>query len=230
MVRDRNTRELTLAIRDALIDLTGYAPYVVISHLDRRKLDPNRDIAEAAQADPFAERAWTEYHQYIERARAEVRRRGEGMYFDIHGHGHPIQRVELGYLLTPQWLNLADIYLDQLSVVQLTSIREIGRDSPIPFSQVLRGPTSFGGLLEAEGIPAVPSPTSPMIGEDPYFTGGYSTLRHGSNLDAELVSGIQLEHHFDGLRDTDENRRAYAAILARVIRDFMLEHIGYFEP
>jgi hypothetical protein len=229
-VQDRNTLELTMAIRDALVELTGRAPYVVISHLERRKLDVNREIGEAAEADPFAERAWTEYHQYIERARAEVRLRGEGMYFDIHGHGHPIQRVELGYLLGPEWLNLADIYLDQLAVVQLTSIRELGRDTPIPFSQMLRGPTSFGGLLEAEGIPAVPSPSSPMIGEDPYFTGGYSTLRHGSNADSELVSGIQLEHHFDGLRDTDANRRAYAAILARVIRDFMLEHVGYFEP
>lgn len=230
VVRDRNTLELTLAIREALVDLTGYAPYVVLSHLDRRKLDPNRDVGEAAQADPFAERAWTEYHQFIARARAEVRRRGEGMYFDIHGHGHPIQRLELGYLLAAEWLDLADIYLDQLSVVQLTSIREIGRDSPIPFSQVLRGPTSFGGLLESEGVPAVPSPSSPMIGGDPYFTGGYSTLRHGSNADSELVSGIQIEHHYDGIRDTDTNRRAYAAVLARVIRDYMLAHIGYFEP
>ena len=44
------------------------------------------------------------------------------------------------------------------------------------------------------------------------------------------MSGIQLEHHYDGIRDTDANRRAYAAILARVIRAYMLEHIGYFEP
>ena len=230
VVRDRNTLPLTLAVRDALIDLTGYAPYVVLSHVERRKLDVNREIGEAAEADPFAERAWTEYHQFIDRARAEIRVRGEGMYLDMHGHGHPIARLELGYLLGPDWLNLADIYLDQLTVVQRTSIREIGRDSPMPFSQVLRGPLSFGGLLEAEGIPAIPSPASPMIGEDPYFTGGYSTRRHGSFRDAELVSGIQIEHHYEGIRDTDENRRAYAAILARVLRDYMLEHIGYFEP
>ena len=118
--------ELTLAIRDALVDLTGFAPYVVLSHLERRKLDPNRDIDEAAQADPFAEQAWNEYHRYIERARAEVRVRGEGMYFDVHGHGHPIQRLELGYLLGPEWLNLADIYLDQLSVVQRTRTSRAG--------------------------------------------------------------------------------------------------------
>ena len=64
----------------------------------------------------------------------------------------------------------------------------------------------------------------------PYFSGGYSTREHGSIGDGELVSGIQIEHHFGGIRDTDANRRAYAERLARVIRDFMLEHIGYFEP
>jgi hypothetical protein len=229
-VQDRNTIELTLAVRDALMDLTGTAPHVVLSHLERRKLDPNREVAEAAEGDPFAERAWTEYHAFIERARAEVRVGGEGMYFDIHGHGHPRQRLELGYLLGPDRLNLGDRSLNQLSVVQLTSIRELGRDSPIPFSQLLRGPTSFGGLIEAEGVPAIPSPTYPSPGDEPYFTGGYSTRRHGSLADSELVSGIQIEHHFDGIRDTDENRRAYAAILARAIRAYMLEHIGFFEP
>ncbi len=229
-VRDLNTRELTLAVRDALVELTGYGPHVVISHLDRSRLDPNREIEEAAEANPFAQRAWNEYHRYIERARGMLGLRGEGMYFDIHGHGHPIARIELGYLLPVERLNLPDINLDQLSVVQLTSIRELGRDSPIPFSDLLRGPTSFGGLLEAEGVPAIPSPTYPSPGSDPYFTGGYSTRRHGSMGDTELISGIQIEHHLEGIRDTPANRAAYAEIVARVIRDFMLEHIGYFEP
>ena len=41
-----------------------------------------------------------------------------------------------------------------------------------------------------------------------------------------MISGIQLEHHFPGLRDTPANQRAYAARAARVIRRFMLEHYG----
>jgi hypothetical protein len=230
VVRDRNTLELTLAVREALLEQTGYAPHVVISHLDRTKLDPNREIFEAAEGNPFAEQAWKEYHAFIERARAEIRIRGEGMYFDMHGHGHPIQRLELGYLLGPELLNLGDLYLDQLSVVQLTSIRELGRDAPIPFSELLRGSSSLGGFLEAEGVPALIGPTHPRPLDDPYSSGGYSTRRHGSLADSELVSGVQIEHHFDGLRDTEENRRVYAGQLARAIRGFMLEHIGYFEP
>ncbi|MDH3271022.1 MAG: Ig-like domain-containing protein [Gemmatimonadota bacterium] len=230
VVPDRNTRQLTLAVREAFMDQTGYAPHVVISHLDRVKLDPNREIIEAAQGDPFAEQAWDEFHEYIERARVPVSAVGGGMYFDMHGHGHPKARLELGYLLSAEELNQADASLNSLAVVQRTSIREIGRDSPIPFSQLLRGPTSLGGYLESAGVPAVPSPGDPTPGDDPYFSGGYSTAIHGSRADTELVSGIQIEHHYPGLRDSDENRRAYAALLAAAVRDFMLEHFGYFEP
>lgn len=230
IVTDRNTRELTLAVRDAFIDLTGAAPHVVISHLDRVKLDPNREIAEAAQGDPFAERAWEEYHGFIERARVEAAEMGEGMYFDMHGHGHPEDRLELGYLLSADRLNGDDGSLNSLATVQQTSIREIGRDSGLPFSQVIRGPTSLGGLLEERGVPAVPSPSIPGPGTDPYFSGGYSTWRHGSLADTELVSGIQIEHHYRGLRNSDANRRAFATVLADAVRAFMLEHMGYFEP
>lgn len=227
---DLNTAELTLAVRDALVDLTGYAPHVVISRLHRSKLDPNRDIVEAAQGSAFAERAWDEFQGFIERARGPLIGVGGGMYFDMHGHGHAVNRLELGYLLSADRLNQADAALNSLSVVQLTSIRELGKNSPLPFSQLLRGPTSFGGFLEAEGVSVVPSPGDPSPGAADYFSGGYNTRRHGSFADSEIVSGIQIEHHRPGLRDTDANRRAYAVQLAYAIRLFMLEHYGFFEP
>jgi len=227
-VTDAATRELTLALRDAFVELTGEAPHVVLSHLDRAKLDPNREIVEAAQGDPFAKRAWEEYHSFIEAARMEITTTGEGMYFDVHGHAHPEARLELGYLLSADRLNGDDESLNGLATVRLTSIRAIGRDSAIPFSRLLRGPTSLGGLLQERGVPAVPSPAVPSPGSDPYFSGGYSTRRHGSMAADELVSGVQIEHHYRGIRDDNTNRRAYAASFARVVRDFMLEHIGHF--
>ncbi len=228
---DRNSLELTLAMRAALIRLTGYAPHVILSHLHRSRLDANREIVEAAQENPFAERAWQEFQDWIRVARAAVA--GEfqkGLYFDIHGHGHAIDRLELGYLLTAEELNRPDAALNSLEVVAQTSIRDLGRTSPIPFSQLLRGPASFGGLLAAEGVPSVPSPDDPGPGDAPYFRGGYNTRVHGSVMDAEVVSGIQLEHHYGGIRDTPANRTAYAEKVARVIRDFMREHYGFFEP
>ena len=232
-VTDANTRETILAVRDALIESTGYAPHVIISHLRRTKLDPNREIQEAAQENPFAELAWEEYHEFIADARRTVTGDfGEGLYLDLHGHGHPIERLELGYLLTAVELNRTDVQLDPLSVVQLTSIRELGRVSRdrIPFSQLLRGPTSFGGYLAAQGVRSVPSPTDPGPGSDPYFSGGYSTREHGSMADSEVISGIQLELHRLGIRDTEENRAAFAARLAWTVEMFMLEHFEFFTP
>ena len=228
---DRNTLELALAMRDALVELTGFAPHVVLSHLHRSKLDPNREIEEAAQGNPYAEQAWREFHEMTRVARTAVWGAfGEGLYLDVHGHSHEIARVELGYLLTAEKLNEPDASLNSLAVVRCTSIRELGRDSPIPFSHLLRGPVSFGGLLQEEGVRSVPSPADPSPGGAPYWRGGYNTRQHGSQADGELISGIQLEHHWPGLRDTEENRRDYAAKAARVIRRFMLEHFGYLEP
>ena len=228
---DLNTLDLTMKMRRALIDLTGHAPHTVVSHLRRSKLDANREIVEAAQGDPYAELAWEEFHDWIEVARSNVVADfGGGMFFDIHGHSHDIDRIELGYLLTSDELNRADAALDALAVVRRSSIREMGRTSSIPFSKLLRGPMSFGGLLADEDVPSVPSPEARSPGDAPYWRGGYNTRLYGSQGDGELVSGIQLEHHFPGLRDSDENRRAYAEKAARVIRQFMLEHFGYFEP
>ena len=228
---DRNTVELAVAMRDALVELTGFAPHLVVSHLHRSKLDPNREIEEAAQGNPYAEQAWREFHALTRVARIAIWGAfGEGLYLDIHGHSHEIARVELGYLLRAEKLNEPDASLNSLAVVRCTSIRELGRDSPIPFSQLLRGEMSFGGLLQEEGVRSIPSPGDPSPGDAPYWRGGYNTREHGSQADGELISGIQLEHHWPGLRDTEENRRDYAAKAARVIRRFMLEHFGYFEP
>jgi hypothetical protein len=228
---DRNTIDLSLALRDALIDATGYAPHVILSRLHRSKLDPNREIVEAAQGDPFAENAWHEFQDWIKEARVFVADDYDrGLYFDMHGHGHSIPRVEIGYLLSGSDLNQNDDALNNMTMVEKTSIRDLGRHDPETFTELLRGPKSFGGFLGDEGVRSIPSPGDPSPGSDPYWTGGYNTREHGSRSLSEVISGIQLEHQYPGLRDTDANRRVYAAQLASAIRLFMLEHFGFFEP
>ena len=230
LVNDVNTLELTLAVRRALIDLTGRAPHVVLSHLHRRKLDANREIGEAAQDNPYAEQAWREFHDWVATARETVAADfGKGLFLDIHGHGHEIQRLELGYLLAAAELNRPDSSLDSDEVAARASIRELGDASPLPFSRLLRGPTSLGGIFEDEDIPAVPGPAAPGPGDDPYFRGGYNTRLYGSLNDSEVIDGVQIEHHYRDLRDSEENRNAYAASAAVVIREFMLAHYGFFE-
>ena len=227
---DRNTAELIRAIRDAVIERTGLAPHVVISRLHRSKLDPNREIVEAAQGNVFAENAWAEYHGFIDDAKAAItERHGAGLYLDIHGHGHPIARLELGYLLTSSDLANGDPTLNATSFQNKSSLRALAATLDIPFSQLVRGPTSFGAYLQAGGFRAVPSPEDPSPGANPFFSGGYSTYRHGSRTGGQ-VSGIQIEHEFPGVRDSDGNRRVYAAVLAHVIELWMMEHFGMYVP
>ncbi len=227
LVGDAATIDLARRVAAEIDRIMGEAPHVVYSHLHRRKLDPNRELAEAAQGSRAAELAWTEYHGWIEQARAEVERtRGRGLYLDIHGHAHPIARVELGYLLSSQTLALSDAALDGPGAGRESSIRELWAESGARFSSILRGPESFGGLLQARGVRAVPGPADPSPGGHPYFRGGYSTRRHGSALEGEVVSAIQLEHPFQGVRESAEARAEYARRLADAVRQYMRSFYG----
>jgi len=222
-VRDSRTIETTIAASDALANLTGERPHVVISHLRRTKLDPNRDIGDAALGNPEAERAWREYHGFIDMAKEDVTAEpGTGLYLDMHGHGHDVQRLELGYLLSGDELEtLDDAALDVLDG-EGTSLEGLAARTEEPFSSILRGTESFGGLLQAGGVPSVPSPRWPdpeidtIPGSEPYFSGGYSTRRHGS-VDGDPIDGIQIEHNFRGIRETPQARAAYSEVLAEVI-------------
>ena len=224
--RDRNTQELSRSIREALIERTGRAPHVIVSRLHRIKLDPNREIVEAAQGSPFAENAWAEFHGFIEVAENIVTRDfGSGLYLDIHGHGHEIDRIELGYLLSRDDLSDSNAALSVQGLVDKSSVRALAGAVAITFADLIRGPTSLGTLLQDAGIRTVPSASDPDPGGAPYFTGGYNTARHGSR-DGGTVSGIQIEHHFPGLRDTEQNREAYAAILAEAVVTYLEVHFG----
>jgi hypothetical protein len=225
-VQDRNTLDLALKIRSAVKAKTGFYPFVVLSRLHRIKLDPNREIGEAAQENREAERAWWEFQTYIVEAEAVVEESyGEGLYIDLHGHGHEIQRLELGYLLSSSDLNNTDEGLSAASYVNKSSFRALGEKPGVDFSDLIRGPSSLGTLFEARGIPAVPSRNQPNPGGNPFFSGGYNTGRHGSR-DGGTVSGVQIECNYNGVRDTDANRQVFAEALAEVLSSFFP---AYFE-
>lgn len=227
-VTDANTEETARAAREAFVVRTGKAPHLVISHLKRTKLDPNREIVEAAQGNPYAENAWSEFQEYIEVAEGlVVDDFGSGLYLDLHGHGHAIERVELGYLLSAAELDLSDAALEGGGFAAQSSIRGLAASGAIPFSRLLRGAESFGASLAREGIASVPSPAAPSPGTADYFSGGYNTDRHGSRHGGP-VSGIQMELHRPGIRDTDENRRAFGGGLAVAVEEYMLAHWGFF--
>jgi len=228
--QDRNTRELTLAIREALHARTGAYPYVVILNLHRKKLDGNREIVEAAQGDHLAERAWWEFEVFAEEAGEMAEGSfGKGLHLDIHGHGHAIPRLELGYMLSRADLAQPDGALDSDAYVNKSSVRALVEGSGGTLAQLVRGPFSLGTLMENRTVPAVPSTSQPSPGEDDYFTGGYNTDRHGS-AGGGSISAIQIEHHFPGLRDTQENREQYAERLADALVVYFQEHFGLDLP
>jgi hypothetical protein len=229
--QDRNTQELARQIRDAVWEQTGFYPHVILSLLHRSKLDPNREIVEAAQGDPESERAWWEFQTFIYEAERIVEESfGEGFYIDLHGHGHAIPRLELGYLLSSTDLANTNEDLSQSAFVTKSSVKTLAEKPGVNFSDLIRGPLSLGTLMEAEGIPAVPSQSQPDPGGNSYFTGGYNTARHGSR-NGGFVSGVQIECHYTGVRDTAENREAFAQALGHSLTTYFPQFFGFpFAP
>jgi autotransporter-associated beta strand protein len=222
---DSNTEDLARRVRTEIQNRVGHVPHIIICRLDRDKIDANREIVEGAQGHPLTEIAWNEFQNFISSARTNVTaRHGRGFYIDLHGHGHSIQRLELGYLLTATQLRLSDATLNSAFYENLSSIRALSQFSPLTFPQLLRGETSFGGLIASEGYPAVPCPDDPApeVGDE-YFNGGYNTVEHGSR-DGGTIDGLQIESNSTGVRDTAPNRTAFAQALARALEEYFATH------
>lgn len=171
-VKDLNTAELAEEIQSVFYERTGRYPHVVINRLHRNRLDANRDIDVAACGDSSAELAWNEF-------------------IDLHGHGHDIQRLELGYALTGETLRLSDDELDaDPQYEQSSSFRTFSEESPLSFTDLLRGPTSLGTLFEDRDVRATPSQQDPAPApSEPFFSGGYNTREHGCS-DGGPICGV----------------------------------------
>lgn len=218
---DRNTQELARALAAEVHARTGHHPHLIICRLARRKLDCNREIGEAAAGHPAGERAWQEYHTFIEKASAAaVAQTGKGFLIDIHGQGHRDQRIELGYLHSIETLGLSDAELNTPKVAAAGSLRLVAAQSKLPYAELVRGPRSLGALLEAARYPAAPSPErpAPVL---PFFVGGYTVARHAGKSAA--VAGAQIEANFKGVRDTAESREKFARALVAALREFLRE-------
>jgi hypothetical protein len=224
--QDIFTIEIGKELRNSIYQKTGFYPYVIINTLHRTRLDPNRNITEAASGNKNAEIAWSEFQNSIDSANAQVTKKfGKGLYLDLHGHRHEIKRTELGYLLSSEELELEDDLLNSESFIEYSSIRNLIGHNVNSFSYVelVRGKYSLGNLLEEKGYPCVPSQNNPSPKpEEPYFPGGYNTTRHGSSSGG-TIDGIQIELDED-LRITVGRRDKLAKDLASVLIEFVKIH------
>lgn len=220
-LRDTNTEELARAIDTAFVAVTGRHPHIVLCRVHRIKVDCNRTEHVGAGSDVEARQAWTEFHAFVGVARqAVLTATGRGLVVDLHGHGHAVPRLELGYLLEGDWLDLPDATLDAPAWRDSASVREVLWRTGQPLSAVLRGPGALGTRLAARGYPSVPSAQDPSPGGTPYFSGGYNILTYGSRAGGTL-SAVQIEAHFAGVRDTPAARAAFARVLAEELRAYL---------
>jgi hypothetical protein len=221
---DTNTQELARQIADELHRRTGHWAHIIICRVNRRKLDCNREIMEAAAGNRHAEQAWNEFQAFIDSAQdSVVKRQGRGLYIDLHGHGHAEQRLELGYLHSADQLALSDAELSAAPYPADSSLRAIAARESTPYAELVRGRTSFGGLMENYGFASAPSPSNPHP-KPPFFRGGYNAARHGR--DAAPLAGFQIESNSRGVRDTLASRKKFAAAIADALDAFFPAHIG----
>lgn len=227
---DLNTQELAREIVAAFLRRTGKRPHLVVNRLHRRKFDGNRDLQEATNGRAVLAPTWTWLQAALDSSTSRVASRNtRGLLIDLHGHGHDIPRLELGYLLTDAELRRSDAALGTGGDMSRTSIARLAGDSRSGERGValLRGPNSLGAMLVAAGYPSVPSPVTPapLSGEE-YFDGGFNTRRNGS-AQGGAVDAIQIESHYTGVRDTAASRAQFADALADVLVRFLDRHYGW---
>jgi hypothetical protein len=225
---DVNTQELARAIAAELSALAGHHAHLVASHLHRRKLDPNREIKEAAQGNATAERAWREFHASIEGAlAAAVAAHGFAFLIDVHGHAHPIARIELGYGLGATQLNQSDAAFDRSDFAAVSTIRDLHATVGGSGAALIRGPRSLGDFFAERGIRAVPSPQDPRPDKNPFFSGGYTVVHHTGGKNTPKVDGVQIETYRAGIRDTAANRERFAKITVEALTLFLRERYQF---
>ena len=233
---DLNTVDLVRQMQARHFARFGTYPHIIINHLARSRLDANRTLLEAACNDAEAITAFNEWHQAIDIAKnAVLQATGKGWYMDMHGHGHDIQRLELGYLLTGAQLDLSNASLDANAAYEDTaSNRTMSESSALSFSTLLRGPSSLGTLYANNGFRSVPSSTEPGPGGNTYFSGGDNTRRHTCGAEATAfggqtagnICGVQIEANYNGVRDNATNRAAFGDATAIVLEQYLSTHWG----
>src|SRR6185503_11269225 len=233
---DLNTIDLVRAMQARHFARFGTYPHIIINHLARRKLDANRTAEEAACGDAEALIALGEWHDFIDVAKAAVLQASDhGWYMDMHGHGHSIQRLELGYLLTGAQLDLPDASLDANAAYEDTaSMRTISEFAPPSFSALLRGASSLGTLYANNGFRSVPSAAEPGPDGNTYFSGGDNTRRHACGAEATAyggttagnICGVQIEANYTGVRDNASNRDRFGDATAVVLEQYLATHWG----
>ena len=196
---------------------TGRTPHMIISHLHRSMLDPNRPVEQAAQGQEEAIAAYEAFHGSIKHAHAVLDNK-PGLHIDFHGYTDKYRQnnTMIGYLFNKQ-----DLISGQVDT-EISSIKALVRRTGIPVEEFLHGENSLGSMFETAGYKAVPSPRqpSPALENEKYYRGGWITQIHGSR-DGGNIDAIQLEFPTEiRIEATEEDRERFGVRLAENIEKF----------
>ena len=211
----------------------GKRPHLIVVNLQRRKLDANRDKAEATFGDVESERAWDTFHHYIDQAKASMGDGAAGLLLDIHGLTR--STVELGYRISKSRINANNYGASTRELSSICALVKrtcdgggVGAANATCFRQIVRGAGSLGERLMSLGYVVLPSVSQPASSSYSYFTGGYNVKRHGSagcgahSSSSQQIDAIQVETP-RYIRFSSSKRQAYAYELAEAVVAFMDE-------
>ncbi|MEC8599806.1 MAG: hypothetical protein VXY15_05610 [Bacteroidota bacterium] len=231
ITKDLYTLDIAFQVENELKN-NGFQPYIVYAKIHRVKLDLNRSLETSHCDDDTSNELWQLFHDQIFNYRQEIISRfNRGLLIDLHGHGHPIQRIELGYLLKGDMLREVSNNESFISYSE-TSISSLIANHPAnkKLVDLLFGESSLGTLLSKNGFPAVPSSKdrAPRSGEQ-FFSGGTITKEYGSKYQ-NGVDAIQIEMNRNGLRQDSGDRERFSKVFAKILIDYMKIHYSDVFP
>ena len=196
--RDAGTSELAVALADAIEKRMGKRPYLVVSKVHRKYLDPNRPSG-IAYEDSDAAPVYQRYHGMLHRYCKEIlEEHHTGLLLDIHGQGSSSKTLYRGTANGKTVARLKERFGESAHT----------------------GEKSLFGTLDRLGWTVFP----PMGDgkEQSGFTGGYIVQTHGSHQPNGL-DAVQLEFGADYRSKTQ--REKTAEVLAQAVQEYLEEYV-----
>jgi N-formylglutamate amidohydrolase len=196
--RDAGTSELAVALADAIEKRMGKRPYLVVSKVHRKYLDPNRPSG-IAYEDSDAAPVYQRYHGMLHRYCKEIlEEHHTGLLLDIHGQGSSSKTLYRGTANGKTVARLKERFGESAHA----------------------GEKSLFGTLDRLGWTVFP----PMGDgkEQSGFTGGYIVQTHGSHQPNGL-DAVQLEFGADYRSKTQ--REKTAEVLAQAVQEYLEEYV-----
>lgn len=196
--RDAGTSELAVALADAIEKRMGKRPYLVVSKVHRKYLDPNRPSGIAFE-DSDAAPVYQRYHGMLHRYCKEIlEEHHTGLLLDIHGQGSSSKTLYRGTANGKTVARLKERFGESAHTGEKSLFGTLGRLGWTVFPPQGDGKEQSG------------------------FTGGFIVQTHGSHQPNGL-DAMQLEFGADYRNKTQ--REKTAEVLSQAVQEYLEEYV-----